>query len=221
MRADKVSFETEPIVSAEGEVWGGEVLFRHPAIPNSVLFAAPNPELDLFLLRAFIAETNGALQERRTFNVSFLTLLYFPREIHNLLAEHPNLFLEITETHASRQERDLRPVLELLAAWSGRFFLDDFLKGGHGLEFFNAARPYLAGVKVDLRDLNLITLSPDLRQDLMVVVERVETPSDFELAARKGATHFQGRLFKSDLPKRDESTRRSESCRDRTFSGNA
>lgn len=197
-------FKFEAIVSNTGKLWGYEALFNHPLIPNSKLFAVPNPELDLYLLQLFSSHAaelcgkngNQAKRINCTFNISFATLLYFHKELSEYLAAYPGLHLEITETQASRQKRDLQPVARFLASWPGRIFIDDFLKGGHGLDFFNAVRPYLAGIKVELKDLDQITLTPSLKNGLMVVIERIETPKDYREARLKGATHFQGWLFK-------------------------
>lgn len=198
---EECPFKFEAILDQQGNLWGYEVLFNHPLIPNSKLFAAPNPDLDLYLLQLFspYAEQlcNGHVPRVNcTFNLTVHTLFYFARELAEYLAAFPGLHFEITEIETVRQKRELQPLVLMLSRWPQRILIDDFLKGGHGLEFFNAIRPNLAGIKIELRDLDQIALSQTVTNGLMVVVERIETPQDYRKARLKGGTHFQGWLFK-------------------------
>ena len=190
-------FKLEAILDAEGEVWGYEVLLDI-GIPNGVLFAAPNPKLDLYLVETFCEALRARPELRKiryTANVTIPTVAYYSCRLNNVLAAHGNLFLEIVETHAAASPMDIEIAEAFARSWPRRVLLDDFLQGGLGFALFRSASDVLAGLKLNLKDLDLALLSPTVRDGLMVVVERVETPEDLEQARLKGGTHYQGFLF--------------------------
>jgi len=196
----KLPFKFEAIVTGENKVWGYEVLFNHPLIPNGILFASANPQLDIYLIQLF-CKLNNSLHllngTRHTFNISLQALLLYFEELSNLLKVCSCLYLEIIETQAFWQEKNIQIVKKFLEKWPKRVFIDDFLKGGNGLQFVDELKPYLAGIKVDLNDIKKICFTSDFRKDLIIVIEKVENTEDLKLAKKKGGTHFQGWFFKN------------------------
>jgi len=192
-------FKLEPIVDSNLDIWGYEALLSLN-VPNPYIFAVPNPVLELYLFETFIKTHQEHLKDKRfTFNLSVFAVVIGAENLKKLLKEHPNLYIEITESAflPSNPENEWFQLLRsLLKKFPNRFLLDDYMEGKTTF-LYQLLKNLWFAVKISSPVLKQIQQIAKFNNTL-IIAEKIETEEDFSLLKTK-ANLFQGFYFKSVL----------------------
>ncbi|MCW8841510.1 MAG: EAL domain-containing protein, partial [Gammaproteobacteria bacterium] len=119
--------------------------------------------------------------------------------------------VELTETALARNETEMVPILERMAANEIRIYLDDFGTGYSSLNrlhllpfhYLKVDRSFVR--RIDKGDQTITRTIIQLAKSLekKVVVEGVETETQREILERLGADYMQGYLFSRPLPEKE------------------
>lgn len=189
-------FKSEKIYSITGhnlKVAGCEIL-AETGIPNQVLFASENVELEHFLFRRMMDTQRLHTPYVHSDNY-FWTMNLSPAAIDKICDELPflpsNFFIEITERGKCSAE-----FIEKVKPYAHMLIIDDFGTGNANMETVFSLKPH--GVKIDKTIFRsagsyLKPLMAELRNHVSVIIaEKVENEDDFALMRDLGADFFQG-----------------------------
>ncbi|WP_164885239.1 EAL domain-containing protein [Geovibrio thiophilus] len=189
-------FKSEKIYSLSGsslKVSGCEIL-ADTGIPNQILFASENTELECFLFHTMMNKQRLHTSYVHSNNF-FWTMNLSPAAIEKICNELPflpsNFFIEITEK--GRYSEDF---IDCAKPFSHMLILDDFGTGYANMEAVYKLKPH--GVKIDKTFFGssaayLKSLISELRNYVSVIIaEKVENEDDFALMKELGADFFQG-----------------------------
>jgi len=191
-------FKLEPIVNKNLTVWGYEALLSLN-IPNTYIFAIPNPVLELYLLDTFLQSHTDLINSTKvTFNLSIFALIIGTITLKKFLNQHKNLYVEITENAfvpSGAKNEWMTALKELLEEFPGRFILDDYMEG-KTTTLLNYFSDLFFAVKVSTSVLKRIKTHK--LNGTIVIAEKVENEEDFN-AVKEKAHMFQGFYFKTFL----------------------
>ena len=195
-------FRFEPIYRLNGknalEVWGYEVLHNNPLIPNPVLFASSNPELEWFLFQRFAEgiHRNEMPVGNLTFNLSPVTFYMHYDDLYLFLSRYEGVYIELTELENGSQYLSM---LERVDGWiRRRLILDDFLTRYSSFGIFLKVRPFGVKIEPELFDY-LETRRIVSARDVCLIAEKVETSAHYRKALENGFSYFQGYYFSSEV----------------------
>lgn len=180
------------------KVVGCEILAKTD-IPNSVLFAETNLELEYYLYKKIISKYNSMFNSNNglfwTINLSPSTLIRYQNDktLDNFdIEELPkNVFIELTE-----QGTYSKSDIEQIRTYSHRIILDDFGTGLSNIDKAISLRPY--GIKIDTSILNcsfsyIKSLVEELKSCTSVLIgEKVENIEQYDAMRALSIDYFQG-----------------------------
>ncbi|MCW8974052.1 MAG: EAL domain-containing protein [Gammaproteobacteria bacterium] len=228
---DKLTLFFQPTLDHQGKPFSIEALVRwqHPErgllAPDYFIPIAESSllitHLDIWVIKAACASLKRLRQYfpdlSMTVNCSARTL--FEKDVTaTLLSEmgkyglpESTVNVELTETALARNETEMVPILERMAANEIRIYLDDFGTGYSSLNrlhllpfhYLKVDRSFVR--RIDKGDQTITRTIIQLAKSLekKVVVEGVETETQREILERLGADYMQGYLFSRPLPEKE------------------
>lgn len=183
------------------KVAGCEIL-ANTDIPNPILFAETNLELECFLYKKIITDYSPIFNSNNglfwTINLSPSALLKYQNDNtlddFNIEKLPNNVFIELTEREPY-SEKDT----EKIRTYSHKIILDDFGKGASNINKVLSLRPY--GVKIDTCILDcsfsyISSLVKELKSYTSILIgEKIETIRQYESMRELDISYFQGFFF--------------------------
>lgn len=228
INTNKLMVYFQPILDQHGKPYSIEALVRwnHPErgmIPPDVFIPIAEKSMLIARLDLWVMKTAAeSLQRLRQYapdlvvsvNCSARTLLdtdvtgCILSEMERLQLAPDTLNVELTETALARNETEMVPILERMVQNNIRIYLDDFGTGYSSLSRLNLLPFHY--LKVDQSFVKRIEKGEDVitrtiiqmakSLNKMVVVEGVETESQYKILKQLGADYLQGYLFSRPLP---------------------